>query len=1225
MKSIYKKKPFLFLPILFLMACANFKHQVSNNHKNWEEIKNTNTNVSHTFYLIGDSGDSPNSNKTLKNLEQELALENENSTVLFLGDNVYPKGISSKKKKKQQDGINKLNAQINIVKNFKGQTIFIPGNHDWYHGLDGLKKQEKLVEEALGKGSFLPESGCPLEVVHVNESVELIIVDSQWFITDWDKHPKINDQCDEIKTREKFFVELEGLINKSQDKTTLIAIHHPLKTQGKHGGTSSFKDHIFPFSNNFPLPILGSFIHLLRTTSGISPQDINGTHYNELSKRISTLAREHKNLIFVSGHDHNLQYLSNEGTPQIISGSGSKKSPTFLAKEDGFSYGENGYVKLTIHNNKKVIADFKSNSKSVFKATVFEPELNHQKNKYSTDNIPNQVSAQIYPKSLTEKNKFYRTFWGEHYRSIYSKEVLAPTVLLDTLYGGLTLVKKGGGHQSKSLRLKDKNGKQYVMRALKKSAVRFLQTVAFKKDYITKKMKGTYTENLLYDFYTSAHPYTPFIIGDLSDPIGVLHTNPKLFYVPKQNAIIPFDDEFGDQLYMIEERPEKHHTDLYSFGFPDDIISTDDLFAELRHSKKNKLDERNYVTARLFDMVLGDWDRHVDQWRWAVFKNDKEKVFKPIPRDRDQAFSNYDGFILKSLTSMIDAIKLMQTYDKDIRNLFKFNDEPYPIDISLLQESHYSIWNEQATFIKENLTDEVIEKAFGQLEDCLQDDKLNKIKTVLKYRRDHVEDIAKEYRELLEKFAIVKGTDKKDYFEISATKETTTVKVFHYKKDNKNQHYFSREFDNKNTKEIWIYGLDDENSFCIRNTHAKSPKIRLIGGQDKDLYHVEKTAKRIRVHDFKSQKNIYEGPLKKHLSDKYNNNTYEYRKIKDYTQTFIPLVTYNPDDGFAVGLGLNKTYYGFNRQPFTNKHVLNAKYYTATKGFDFSYETEFATYYTNLDVFVKARLTSSNFSNNFFGFGNDTQNIDDTKGLNYNRLKTEIKYFEPGVKWDNEKGASFNISIPVKNYKIEDNANRFVSSLPDISFDSKYFTGLNTIFKFEKNNSNSTPTKGFLFELNPAWDYNINDDSSLLSIKTNLGIMHPISYNKKWVLNSKIRTQLNVGSDTFMPYQSAFIGGNNGLRGFRNERFAGKRSFVQNTNLNYLISEIKTPILPLTYGFSLGYDYGRVWYPNENSNKWHTSYGTSFWMSAPGLTKINLNLFNSDEGLRFTFGVGINW
>lgn len=1220
MKLISFKYAFLLLSFLFVTSCATYKKQISKQYKNWNLDSPNISKNSFNIYLIGDAGNNSNSNKTLKNLQTELNKENENSSVLFLGDNIYPKGISKENKNNE---VQKLQTQLNILKNYKGQSVFIPGNHDWYSGLEGLKKQEKIVEKTLGKNTFVPENGCPLDIIHLNKNIDVIVIDSQWYITNWDKHPEINDKCDEIKTTRKFFVELEGLINKSQDKITLIAMHHPLISKGTHGGASSFKQHIFPINNKIPLPGLGSILQIARRTSGINPQDLQAYKYNELVQRVSTLAKEHDRLIFVSGHDHNLQYLFKNGIPQIISGSGSKKSPTNLGSEKGFTYGENGYVKLSISENKKVVASFKSKNKTVFRTTVFTPKIKDQYNKYNVSSTKDSIKTYIYKKSQTEKSRAFKTFWGKHYRNSYSTPVNVKTVLLDTLYGGLSLVKKGGGHQSKSLRLKNPDGKQYVMRALKKSAIRFLQTVAFNKDYVADKMKDTYTEDIMYDFYTSAHPYTPFIIGDLSDPIGVYHTNPKLYYVPKQNALIPFDDEFGDALYMIEERPEKGHKDLPSFGTPDDIISTDDLFAKLRESKNHKLDEKNYVTARLFDMILGDWDRHVDQWRWAVFKDGKKKTFRPIPRDRDQAFSNYDGALLTTLTTIVDPIKLMQTYKNDIRNLFKFNDEPYPIDLSLLQEQDYSLWNKQAFFIKNKLTDAIIDKAFNQLPKNVQNSKTEKIKSVLKYRRDHVEEIAKEYRQILEKFALVKGTDKDEWFDITANEKTTTIKVYNLKKGKKENLHFSKTFNNKKTKEIWVYGLDDDDEYHVENISKKSPKIRLIGGQNKDTYKI-KNSKNIYVHDHKSKKNKFKGNFKKRLSDQYDKNIYQYRKVKDQSHTILPKLGYNPDDGFNLGAKLTLTNYGFNQQPHTNKHILSAKYFTETQGFDIEHSSEFATYINKWNFHLSTRFTSSNFSNNFFGFGNNTINDDDDLGLNYNRVKTEIKKIAPGMAWSNLTGTNFNISIPFKKYEIEETNNRFLNDNPIIDFNSQEFIGINTELNYENYDSKTLPTLGFKLLINSGWDYNITKKTSLFFIKSNLGIVHPLSTNNKWVIASKIRSQFNFNDD-FQIYQSAFIGGNNGLRGLRNERFSGKRSFVQNTDIRYTINQVKTAILPVTYGVSLGCDYGRVWYPNNFSERWHTSYGGSFWFSILGVTKINLNLFNSKEGARFTFGVGVNW
>ena len=53
---------------------------------------------------------------------------------------------------------------------------------------------------------------------------------------------------------------------------------------------------------------------------------------------------------------------------------------------------------------------------------------------------------------------------------------------------------------------------------------------------------------------------------------------------------------------------------------------------------------RAFLKARLFDMMIGDWDRHRRQWRWAKFE--RRAGWQPIPEDRDTAFSRYEGVIL---------------------------------------------------------------------------------------------------------------------------------------------------------------------------------------------------------------------------------------------------------------------------------------------------------------------------------------------------------------------------------------------------------------------------------------------------------------------------------------------------------------------------------------------------------------------------------------------------
>src|SRR6476469_9950604 len=67
------------------------------------------------------------------------------------------------------------------------------------------------------------------------------------------------------------------------------------------------------------------------------------------------------------------------------------------------------------------------------------------------------------------KNNGSRSFWmGSNYRREWNTPVKAPIINLATEYGGLTPVKRGGGKQTKSLRLQDPQGRQYTLRSIQK-------------------------------------------------------------------------------------------------------------------------------------------------------------------------------------------------------------------------------------------------------------------------------------------------------------------------------------------------------------------------------------------------------------------------------------------------------------------------------------------------------------------------------------------------------------------------------------------------------------------------------------------------------------------------------------------------------------------------------------------------------------------------------------
>ena len=147
-----------------------------------------------------------------------------------------------------------------------------------------------------------------------------------------------------------------------------------------------------------------------------------------------------------------------------------------------------------------------------------------------------------------------------------------------------------------------------------------------------------------------------------------------------------------------------------------------------------------------------------------------------------------------------------------------------------------------------------------------------------------------------------------------------------------------------------------------------------------------------------------------------------------------------------------------------------------------------------------------------------------------------------------------------------------------------------------------------------------NSDQTFGYINSHIGFYNSVSKNRKLVLKTDLRTQLRFGGDIAF-YQAANIGGRTGLRGFRLQRFTGQNSLVGNADLRYSFDGFRTGTLPLQIGVFGGYDVGRVWLTNDSSNTWHNSYGGGFWVSSAESIAGTFNIFNSVDGLRFSFNL----
>ena len=947
------------------------------------------------------------------------------------------------------------------------------------------------------------------------------------------------------------------------------------------------------------------------------------------------MAHNSGRLIFVSGHEHTLQYIEHDSIRQIVSGAGSKGNFVTLSNDGLFAYPEQGFAVLDVFEDGSSWVSYYGNEnnqpKLLYQKEVFAAPKPYDLSKVPS-HFPKTITASVYKKEETEKTPLQKTIWGKRYRELYGTKVKLKVADLDTLYGGLRPLQEGGGHQTVSVRVSDSLGREYNLRRIQKKAVQYLQKVAFKNTPIEDQLKNTFAENAVNDFFTAAHPYAFLAIPTLSEAVNVYHTNPKLFYLPKQKKLGRYNSDHGDDIYMIVERPEEHWLGHDSFGNPNhDIVSTAGMQERLRRDEKYRLDEPAYVKARIFDMLIGDWDRHQDQWRWAEIEDESgDHTFEPIPRDRDQVFSNFDGAFLGTLRGLTGFAKQFGVYGKDIKDVAWFNASAVGLDRSILQNVGRETWLEEAKFVQNHITDEVIEEAFSKLPPETQGETSEDIIEKLKGRRDNIVDIAMRYYDYFAKLAIVTGTDKDDFIDVMRMPGgKTRVTVTRNKGGERGEALSDKVYDKKETKNIWIYALDDDDKINVKGTGDNPILLRIIGGQNNDIYDI-KTGEKVKIYDYKSKPNTIkkEGEANFRLTDKYEINKYDKNKRIYKTGNISPGFGYNPDDGFKIGVETVSTNYGFKRNPFTSQHTFGAGYYSSTGGYKLYYKGIFASIIGEYNLEVGAHYTNRNYPQNFFGFGNESQNPDDAEGFDYNRVQIDKYGADFGFVNETPFGSYFSYKGTFEGVKVEDSPGRFVSEefSPDSDFYSrKYFLGLNALYKYESYDDVLNPTRGMKFLLNLGAKANADQIKDHFGyFKSSLEFYNALTRDRKLVLNTKAHTHLLMGDD-YQFYQAAQLGDDKGLRGFRRDRFTGKSAFAAGADLRYSFNEFETHFLPMQIGIFGGYDLGRVWYDNESSHRWHDDYGGGFWINSADAINATFSLFDSKDGLRFSAGLGLKF
>lgn len=338
------------------------------------------------IFLIGDTGNISRHkpDAVLETLKAHISRE-QDSAIVFLGDNIYPRGLPPKGHLLRKEAEATLNAYKESLKNYHGKVIFISGNHDWNKGRkDGYEyvlRQEKYLEDLFGKNVFLPSNGCPgPAVVQINKEICLVLINTQWWLQPGFKPIGPQYGC-RVASENDFFDDLVKVLDDNRNKRIIVAGHSPVYSYAIHGGRYKFRHHLFPFTiyhqNAYvPLPFIGSILPLYRKYFG-AKEDIAHPRYRNLRNRLKAIFKNYPGLIYAAGHEHNLQHITKNNNHFIISGAGSKlKYVLQEGKNLMFGIKAKGFFKLRCEDGGKIAASVWALSSSHRKGTVvYESDL----------------------------------------------------------------------------------------------------------------------------------------------------------------------------------------------------------------------------------------------------------------------------------------------------------------------------------------------------------------------------------------------------------------------------------------------------------------------------------------------------------------------------------------------------------------------------------------------------------------------------------------------------------------------------------------------------------------------------------------------------------------------------------------------------------------------------------------------------------------------------------
>jgi hypothetical protein len=803
----------------------------------------------------------------------------------------------------------------------------------------------------------------------------------------------------------------------------------------------------------------------------------------------------------------------------------------------------------------------------------------------------------VVPGARYRAGALHRALLGADYRTLWATPIAVEVLDLRAVAGGLRPTERGGGLQTKSLRFAASDGREYVFRSLDKDHGRSLPP----------ELRETLVRRIAQDQVSAFHPAGSLVVARLLDATGIRHPRPRIVMLPDDPLLGEYRGEFARVVGTFEERPGRGFDGTLDAPGAAEVISSERLFAKLQKSAATRVDLPAFLAARLFDVFVGDRDRHRDQWRWARFGAEGDAPWEPVPRDRDMAFATNEGMLLSVARSWYPQFV---TFEPAYPSMLGLNWNAREIDRRLLSGLGRPVWDSVAGALQAQLTDSVIAAAVAAMPPPYVAVNGPELHRTLVARRDGLRKAAANFYALLAAEVDLYGTDEADLAEVVREGDGSLgVSLFPRTGDGgaSAAAYAHRRFDPRETKEVRIYlrGGDDRavvRSAAGRGAGARGVTVRVIGGEGADeladssahqgktrFYDAMKVDRVVAGPHTAVDRRPYVPPPTKRAQDPPRDWGHDWRPA--------PWVSSGLDVGLFLGAGRTFYRYGFRADPFAWRATLQAGYaFGANRG-----RAQFTGEWH--------RPSSANFATialrasgievlRFHGLANESPS---DEASSFYRVYQRQYLVAPTYEVPVTRAVTLSVGAVGQYASTEDREDSFVGQLDPYGAGRFGQVGAQFGATLDTRDRKTAPGRGVHLTgglaVYPA----------LLDVATPFQEAHGAAATY-WRLPSRLEPTIAVRVagkrvwGTFPFHESAFLGGATTLRGWGEQRFAGHSSVYGNAELRLFLTEAFL-IVPSDVGIFGLSDVGRVYAPGERSDRWHSGFGGGVWL-AP-LTRTN--------------------